>query len=172
MSKIEAGKREISESPIDIDRLVQSCSRLVAPRAKAGKIRMTFSIDPKLPPVRGEDRAMKQIITNIMSNAVKFTPEGGTVYVSANLEPDGSMRIAIKDTGIGIAQDDISKAMAPFGQIESALSRKYQGTGLGLPLTKALVELHGGRFALESAVGVGTTVSIFIPRERVMEKVA
>ncbi|MDD3287621.1 MAG: ATP-binding protein [Alphaproteobacteria bacterium] len=171
MSKIEAGKRELTESIIDIERVVQSVVRLVASRAKAGKLHLNSKVPHDIPAFRGEERAIKQIITNLLTNAIKFTPEGGSVSLNARLDEFGRICIVIQDTGIGISAEDISVALAPFGQIESALSRKNQGTGLGLPLTKALVELHGGVLDLQSEMGKGTTVSVILPADRVISKI-
>ncbi|MGE3622295.1 MAG: PAS domain-containing sensor histidine kinase [Bdellovibrionales bacterium] len=168
MSKIEAGKRALLESVIDIERVVQSVVRLVASRAKMGKLRLTVTVPKDLPNLRGEEKALKQVLTNLLTNAIKFTPEGGAVSLEARMDEEGRMCIAIKDSGIGIAPEDMPVALAPFGQIESALSRKTQGTGLGLPLTKALVELHGGTLDLQSKIGAGTSVTVVLPAERVV----
>jgi len=170
MSKIEAGKRQLHEATLNIDIIAQSVSHLVDARAKEGKVHLNLHIPRDLPALRAEEKAMKQILTNLLTNAVKFTPEGGSVAVSAMIDEDGKMIINVVDSGIGIAPEDIKVAMAPFGQIESALSRKHQGTGLGLPLTKALVELHGGTLDLESELGNGTTVSLTFPAARVVKK--
>ncbi len=168
MSKIEAGKRELAETTLDVDRIAQSVVRLVASRAKTGKVQLDVTIPRDLPALRGEEKAMKQVLTNLLTNAIKFTPENGTVSLEAGIDDTGRMTIAVRDTGIGIAKQDIATALAPFGQIESALSRKHQGTGLGLPLTKALVELHGGILDLQSTLGVGTTITLIFPKDRVM----
>lgn len=172
MSKIEAGKRALSETAINVESVVQSCMRLVAVRAKAGGLQLKHDIPVGLLPLRGEERAIKQVLVNLMTNAIKFTPEGGTVGVKAHIDPFGRMCIAVSDTGIGIAPEDVPVALAPFGQIESVMSRKTQGTGLGLPLTKALVELHGGELQIKSAVGQGTTVSLLFPADRVVMRSA
>lgn len=168
MSKIEAGKRDLAEADLDMAKLVRSVAVLVDSRAKLGKVKLLWEIPKDLPSLRGEERALKQILTNLMTNAIKFTPENGSVTVGAFIDGTGNMRISIRDTGIGIAPEDIAIALAPFGQIESALSRKHQGTGLGLPLTKALVELHGGVLDLQSKLGEGTTVTLIFPAERVL----
>ncbi len=170
MSKIEAGKRELAETVMSVEDVVRSVSRLVAARAKAGKVKLTVSIPSVFPFFRAEERAIKQILTNLMTNAIKFTPEGGTVALTAQLSADEELVISVKDTGIGMSAEEIPIAMSPFGQIESALSRKNQGTGLGLPLTRALVELHGGVLTLESEVGKGTTVSLTFPKARLINK--
>jgi PAS domain S-box-containing protein len=170
MSKIEAGKRALSETVFDVDRVVQSVVRLVAARARASKLKLNVHVPRELPSLRAEEKAIKQILTNLLTNAIKFTPEGGSVSLDAAIDSFGRMRIMIEDTGIGMAPEDIPLALAPFGQIESALSRKNQGTGLGLPLTKALVELHSGVLDLQSKPGAGTTVTIILPAERVVAK--
>ncbi|MDD3371052.1 MAG: ATP-binding protein [Alphaproteobacteria bacterium] len=170
MSKIEAGKRQLKEVTLDMEAIAQSVSRLVAARAKEGRVHLNLDIPPDFPALRGEEKAMKQILTNLLTNAVKFTNEGGIVMLSGRIDPQNRMVITVYDTGIGIAPKDVAVAMAPFGQIESSLSRKHQGTGLGLPLTKALVELHGGTLGLTSELGKGTTVTLTFPAARVVPK--
>jgi len=170
MSKIEAGKRALQETSMDVERVVQSVIHLVAARAKLGKLGLHVQVPKDLPFLRGEEKALKQILTNILTNAIKFTPEGGSVTLRAFRDDQDWIAIAVKDTVIGIAADDIEIALMPFGQIESALSRKHQGTGLGLPLTKALVELHGGTLSIASAAGAGTTVTIAFPPERLVSR--
>ena len=117
--------------------------------------------------IRADERRLRQILINLLSNAVKFTPEGGQVRVSSVPE-QGGLAIAVSDTGAGMAPEDIPNAMTPFGQIDSKVRRKLEGTGLGLPLAKQLVELHGGTFSIESKVGVGTTVTFVLPPERII----
>lgn len=171
MSKIEAGKRELAETTMDIEQMVRAVSRLVAARAKAGKLKLVMNVPHNLPALRAEERAIKQVLTNLLTNAIKFTHEGGSVTLTASVDDRNHMIIKVEDTGIGMSPDEIPVAMAPFGQIESALSRKNQGTGLGLPLTRALVELHGGTLTLQSKVGIGTVVTLTFPSDRVVGKV-
>ena len=171
MSKIEAGKRALAESVMDVEHVVQSVVRLVTSRAKAGHLHLNVKVPHDIPALRGEERAIKQIFTNLLTNAIKFTPEGGNVNLTARMDEFGRMCIIVQDTGIGISPEDIAVALAPFGQIESALSRKNQGTGLGLPLTKALVELHGGVLDLQSELGKGTTITVILPSDRVISKI-
>jgi PAS domain S-box-containing protein len=171
MSKIEAGKRELSESLINVGRTIQACLRLVAARAKMSKQNLIVKIPRDFPDLRGEERAFKQILVNIMTNAIKFTPEGGNITIDGAILPDRSVQIMVMDTGIGIAPEHIPVVLAPFGQIESSLSRKNQGTGLGLPLTKALVELHGGQMEIQSELGKGTSVILTFPPERILQQV-
>jgi PAS domain S-box-containing protein len=172
MSKIEAGKKELNDSVIDVGRVAESCVRLIRPRADAHAVHLSIEMPPDLPFLRAEERALKQIVNNLLSNAVKFTPEGGKVVLSALVEPEGGLILRVSDTGIGMAREDLPKALAPFGQIESSLSGKTQGTGLGLPLVVALTELHGGCLEIESAPGRGTVAKVCLPAERVIRKVA
>jgi signal transduction histidine kinase len=167
LSKLEAGHFELHEENVDIANVIQTSRRLVEPLAEKGKVQLSEAAENNLPMIRADERRIRQVLINILSNAVKFTPEGGQVRVQSSLRSDGLI-IAISDTGIGIAPGEIPKAMEPFGQIDSKISRKYEGTGLGLPLAKRLVELHGGTLTVESALGVGTTVTIVLPRERIV----
>ena len=114
---------------------------------------------------------MKQILLNLLSNAIKFTPAGGRVMLDANLGGDG-LHLVVRDTGIGIAAADLPKALAAFGRVDGELGRRQPGTGLGLPLTKHLAEVHGARFAIDSEVGVGTAVTIVFPRARLLNRAA
>jgi len=126
-----------------------------------------MAVTPDLPPLLADERKLKQILINLLSNAVKFTPAGGAIRMAAAPDPaNGELVITVSDTGIGIAPADIARVMEPFGQVDNPINRKYRGTGLGLPLTKGLVELHGGSFQLESTPGVGTTVTIRLPARR------
>lgn len=170
MSKIEAGKRELNETVMNVHETMRSVARLVAARAKAGRVKLTLSVPQDMPSLRGEERAMKQVLTNLLTNAIKFTPEGGTVSLAARTEGFDQVIITCKDSGIGMSEEEIPIALAPFGQIESALSRKNQGTGLGLPLTRALVEMHGGMLELHSKVGDGTEIILSFPAERTVRK--
>ncbi len=165
-SKAEAGKLEMEVSEINATKLIQNSMRLVSPRAESAKVKLTEEM-PKDPLIMLTDsKKFKQILLNLLSNAVKFTPAGGEVSVTAwKNAADDTFSFEVSDTGIGIAPKDISRAMSPFGQVDSALSRKYEGTGLGLPLTKKFVELMGGKFTIESEVNVGTTIVFTLPRE-------
>jgi len=168
ISKIEAGKLSLHEGETDISNVIDTCVRLMYPRSSQAKIALTTDIAPGLPKVYADSRKAKQILLNLLSNAVKFTGKGGKVMVSARLNEDGELCLAVGDTGIGIEKKDIKKALSPFTQIDSSLSRKYEGTGLGLPISKALIELHGGRLEIESELGAGTTVTVVFPASRVV----
>ncbi len=126
------------------------------------------SLADRSPLLRADERRVRQVLLNLLSNAVKFTPRGGEIRVTT-IGGDGEFGIAVADTGIGIAAEDIPRALERFGQVDSSLSRKYEGTGLGLPLSKRLMELHGGRLEIESVVGVGTIVTATFPGDRLVE---
>lgn len=163
-SKAEAGKLELHLAELDATKLIKNCMRLVSPRAEQAKVELLTEVPREHFVITGDAKKLKQVLLNLLSNAVKFTPENGEVKVTAwQNVMDDSISIEVKDSGIGIAPKDISRAMSPFGQVDSALSRKYEGTGLGLPLTKKFVEIMGGTFRIESELNVGTTITITIP---------
>ena len=166
LSKIEAGKYELHPTDLALPAVVDSCLRLVKDRAANGKLALATDLAPALPPLHADERAVKQMLINLLSNATKFTPAGGRITVGARVDENGDYLLSVADTGIGIAEKDIAKAMAAFSQVDSALNRKYTGTGLGLPLVRLLAELHGGTMQLESTVGVGTTVTVRLPQKR------
>ncbi len=167
LSKIEAGKAEVAEERLDIRSLVHACITLMNERARSGEVTLRQALSESVDVGLIADRRMlKQIVINLLSNAVKFTPPGGTVTVRAWSSPEDGFVIRVEDNGIGIAADDLQKAVSRFEQVDSSLSRKYEGSGLGLPLTKSLVELHGGVLDLTSELGVGTTVTVRLPASR------
>lgn len=172
LSKIEAGKVELADDIIDLSRVLRSCTRLMEVRAAAAQVTLVTNISPALPALLADERKIKQIMINLLSNAVKFTPENGQVTVSAARLDGGGIEIVVADTGIGIAAGDISKALSPFNQIDSSLSRKYSGTGLGLPLADSFTRMHGGSLTLQSREGEGTTVTLYFPENRVVSAVA
>jgi two-component system cell cycle sensor histidine kinase PleC len=166
LSKIEARKFELHKEKLQMSDVVRSCLRLVSDRANAGKLALRTDVPTDLPPLIADSRAIKQILINLLSNAVKFTPAGGEVRVAAARDLNGDFVLKVIDTGIGIAEKDITKAMAAFGQVDGALNRKYAGTGLGLPLVRLLAELHNGSLQLESKPNQGTTVTVRLPQPR------
>ncbi len=166
LSKLEAGQFELYEEDVDLDIVIRASKRLVEPQATNARIQLFETIGGTLPLIRADDRRIRQVLINILANAVKFTPQGGQVRL-ARFVRDGELVITISDTGIGMAPEDIPKALELFGQVDSKISRKYAGTGLGLPLAKHLVELHGGTLTIESELNVGTTVTIILPSSRV-----
>jgi PAS domain S-box-containing protein len=169
VSKIEAGEHKLNCEQFDIETTIQVSLRLVDKRAQDSKHRLSVEIPDNLPELYADRRALKQVLLNLLSNAIKFTPEGGTISVRARMAEDQRLTIDIADSGIGIAAEDVQKALAFFGQVDGDLTRKYEGTGIGLTLAQRLMELHGGTLSLESAVGEGTTVTICFPAERVQQ---
>ncbi|HUL09635.1 MAG TPA: ATP-binding protein [Candidatus Acidoferrum sp.] len=167
VAKIEAGRVELSETTTQVKAIFDAVARLIRERSVRAEVRLEMAVTPDLPPLLVDERKLKQILINLLSNAVKFTPAGGAIRMAAQPDPaTGDLVITVADTGIGIAPADIARVMEPFGQVDNPINRKYRGTGLGLPLTKGLVELHGGSFQLESTPGVGTTVTIRLPAHR------
>ncbi|MBI4969193.1 MAG: PAS domain S-box protein [Rhodospirillales bacterium] len=165
ISAIEAGKATIEKEAVKIDSLVNSVLTLVRDCARLGGVALRVDLETELRPVMADPRRLKQVLLNLLTNAVKFTPSGGSVTLKAFASnPDGGLVFQIADTGVGMDEAGLAKAMQPFGQVDGGLNRMHEGTGLGLPLTRALIELHGGSLALESALGRGTTVSVYLPK--------
>jgi PAS domain S-box-containing protein len=170
VSVIEAGKLELSREILEPERVADAAIRLIRPRADKGRVRLINAVGPSLTRFHADERRVKQILVNLLSNAVKFTPVEGSVTLEAEREPDGSLVFRVVDTGIGMDEAGLAKALQPFGQVDGGLARKYEGTGLGLPLTKGLIEAHGGTLEIGSALGEGTTATIRFPAERVSDQ--
>jgi PAS domain S-box-containing protein len=168
VAKAEAGKLELSEEVIRVDSLIDGVLRLVRERAQNNDISLILSVPDNLPDLKCDPLKLKQILINLLSNAIKFTLPNGEVVLSAGITEFGEFYFEIRDTGIGMAKEAIPLAMQAFTQVDSSLDRKYEGTGLGLPLVKMLTNLHGGQFDLDSELGVGTTARIRLPAERVV----
>ncbi|HWA92318.1 MAG TPA: MHYT domain-containing protein [Rhizomicrobium sp.] len=165
LSRLDARKLELREETVSVSHLLGDAA--VAMEADAHKAGVHLSVEAaKLPCIRADERRLKQIVVNLLSNAIKFTPKGGEIRIRAAAAEEG-IAIAVSDTGIGIARDDIAKAFERFGQVDGRLARKYEGAGLGLPLAKQLIELHGGTIAIESELGAGTTVTVTLPAWRI-----
>jgi two-component system cell cycle sensor histidine kinase PleC len=160
LSKIEAGKMELHREPLCVRELIGEVRRLSnADQSHALAVR----VGDALPRLDADHRAAKQMLLNLLSNAMKFTPAGGSIVVDVTLRDDEGLTIAVRDSGIGIAKEDIPKALAAYSQVPNDETRRHDGTGLGLPIVNALMRLHGGSLELESEVGVGTTVSLHFP---------
>jgi PAS domain S-box-containing protein len=168
LSKVEAGKLELNFTRLDVNGLAQQCVRLMQPEASQGRIIMRSSLAPGLPAVVADHRSLRQILLNLLSNAIKFTLPGGQVVVSTSLSNEGEVQIRVRDTGVGMDEKDIALALEPFRQIASAANSRTPGTGLGLPLTKALAEVNRAHFRIESAAGEGTLTEITFPSQRVL----
>ncbi len=167
VSKVEAGAYKLNKEAVDLRKAVQSSLRLADERTRTIGHDITTDLPADLPALWADERAVKQILVNLLSNAIKFTPAGGRIRVSAALRDDGCLQVQVTDTGIGIAAQDIPKAVSIFTQVDSDLTRKYEGVGLGLPLARNLIELHGGTLELQSELKAGTTVSVVFPADRV-----
>jgi two-component system cell cycle sensor histidine kinase PleC len=167
LAKIEAGKMDIQPQPVDLTQLLASTVLMVKETAASGHVTIDLSAPDEPIMLPGDPRRLKQCFLNLVSNAVKFTPEGGRVAVKVTPGRD-SVEVAVVDTGIGVKPSDIAKIFEPFGQIDSALARHHVGTGLGLPLARSLVEMHGGDLSFRSVEGAGTTVTVSLPRQRLV----
>jgi PAS domain S-box-containing protein len=167
LSKAEAGLMELNEEGMDVAQVIATTIGMVRLRAEEAGLQIQTEVPDGLPEVIADERKIRQSLLNLVSNAVKFTPQGGQVAVRALMAGE-CLQIRIEDTGIGIASADIPKALSPFGQIDSALSRRHTGTGLGLPLTKRLVEAHGARLEIQSDLGAGTVAIIEFPASRLV----
>ena len=161
VAKIEAGHMELEFTSVDLPTFLHANAALVRERAMDRGITVTVALDA-LPPVQADERKLRQVLLNLLANAVKFTPSGGTVTLSARREGD-AVAIAVADTGIGISAKDQQLLFQPFSQVDSSLTRRHEGTGLGLALAKRLVELHGGTISVESTLGVGSTFTVRLP---------
>jgi signal transduction histidine kinase len=163
LSKLEAGKLELHTTNIDLSSLGPECLALLKARAASNKITLINNIPAGIPLLNADERSVRQILLNFLSNAVKFTPEGGQVELSATVDISGGIVLSVKDSGIGMTPTEAKVALSPFGQIDSEIARKHQGTGLGLPICKSLMELHDGRLTIISKPGQGTSLIAHFP---------
>lgn len=168
MSKIEAGKVNLMESEVNLTEVLQSVTRIMGDRAEAANVTLNVQMDENLPHIMADQRLLRQIMINLIANAVKFSPPGQKVDIHARLQGSKGLVIDVSDAGCGIPEDKLRYVMEPFGQVNDPRSFKGQGTGLGLPLAKAMIELHDGRLILDSHEGQGTTVSLAFPPSRVL----
>ncbi|MGM0560293.1 MAG: ATP-binding protein [Pseudomonadota bacterium] len=169
VAKAESGKIELDYAPVDLERLIQAVVRLMSDRAQSGGVNLSVRIESPLPLFNGDVLRLRQIILNLLSNAIKFTEVGGHVEVGAYRRAGGDLCLYVQDTGVGMDPSEVEDALAPFTQLDSSLSRKFEGTGLGLPLTQKLIELHDGELKIDTAPGKGTTASIILPNTRVVQ---
>jgi len=166
LSKVEAGQLTLDEEAASIAETAEAVVRIVSPQAAAAGLALDQNIAADVPRLLADQRRLRQILLNLLGNAVKFTPAGGRVRLDVTRRDDGGVRLAISDTGVGIAAADMERIMMPFARGETSYVRGKEGTGLGLSVTKTLVESHRGRLAIDSAVGRGTTVTVDFPAER------
>ncbi len=166
LSKVASGKLDLNFGSVDLNAAVAACVSMIQPQANAGRVIVRSQLASSLPPVVADERSVRQILLNLLSNAAKFTEAGGQVVASTSLTERGEVKIRVRDTGIGMSQDDVKKALEPFRQIPGP--RSSGGTGLGLPLTKALVEANRAAFTISSDPGKGTLVEVTFPSTRVL----
>jgi signal transduction histidine kinase len=168
LSKIEAGRMELHEEIFDFQDIVAEMTHLLGEQAARDALAIGTEIQSSLPPIRGDKGKIRQLLLNLVSNAMKFTPKGGIITITAYLSRAGDFVFSVADTGIGIPADKIESVLEAFVQVQNVLTRNHTGSGLGLPLCKALIELHDGSMALESEVGQGTCVTVSLPERRVV----
>jgi two-component system, cell cycle sensor histidine kinase PleC len=172
LSRIEAGHYELNEESISLVAVVQDCHHLLKLRANNRGIVIHEVFEPGLPRLWADERATRQICLNLLSNAIKFTPQGGEVWLKAGWTASGGQYVSVKDTGAGIPDEEIPIVLASFGQGSNSIKSAEQGAGLGLPIAKSLVDLHGGTFTLKSKLRIGTEVVVMFPPERVVAAMA
>ncbi|KIL97334.1 Signal transduction histidine kinase [Paramagnetospirillum magnetotacticum MS-1] len=168
LAKIEAGRMELDENPVEIAPVVEAAIRLLRDRGTAARLDLHSDIPASLPRILADERRIRQVVINLLANAVKFTPHGGSVSVSANLTTDGGLALHVSDTGIGMTDEEMSQAVEPFVQVDARIARRHEGTGLGLPMVAAIMEMHRGTIAIASRPNQGTTVTVTFPRDRVL----
>ncbi|KJB96954.1 histidine kinase [Skermanella aerolata KACC 11604] len=172
LARLDASQLNLIEDVIEVDRLLHDAVRLIGPQAGKAEVSVSWRSEQPGIRLRADTRRMRQVMLNLLSNAVKFTPHGGSIDIDARMtkQPCGiGLEITVSDTGIGMAPDEIPLALERFGQIDNGLDRRFEGTGLGLPLAKLLMEVHGGKLEIASLPGNGTSVILSIPSDRVIE---
>ena len=169
LSRVEAGRYDLKEEPVLLAHVVEDCRHLLSLRARNRGLTVNESIEPDLPRIWADERAVRQVALNLLTNAIKFTPQGGTVSITVGWTAAGGQYFSIRDTGPGIPPEEIPIIMSSFGRGSLAQKNADEGTGLGLPIVKGLVELHGGRFSIKSEPRVGTEVTVVFPPERVID---
>ncbi|MFN3672753.1 MAG: sensor histidine kinase, partial [Bosea sp. (in: a-proteobacteria)] len=172
LSRIEAGKYELNEEALSLAGIVDDCSHMLNLRAKAKGQSIREAVEPDLPKVWADERAIRQVVLNILSNAIKFTPQGGEITIKVGWTANGGQYVSITDTGPGIPEDEIPVVLQTFGRGSLAIKTAEQGSGLGLPIVKGLIDLHGGGFLLKSRPRAGTEVTVTLPAARVMDTLA
>jgi len=172
LSRIEAGRYELQEEAIDLAGAVDDCRHMLDLRARNKSISIRTALEAGLPRLWADERALRQIIINLLANAIKFTPQGGEITVKVGWTAAGGQYVSIRDTGPGIPEEELPTVLESFGRGSMAIKTAEQGTGLGLPIVKGLVDLHGGQFYLRSKLREGTEAIVIFPEARVMEAIA
>ncbi|HMK89859.1 MAG TPA: HAMP domain-containing sensor histidine kinase [Methylocystis sp.] len=168
LSRVEAGRYELKEESVSLGQIAEDCRHLLTMRAEKRDIEVIELIEPDLPRIWADERAIRQVVLNLLTNAIKFTPQGGQVTIKVGWTSSGGQYLMVKDTGPGIPESEIAIVMSSFGRGSLAHKNAEEGTGLGLPIVKGLIELHGGEFLLRSRVRVGTEAIVVLPPQRVM----
>jgi|SoiMethySBSTD1v2_1073268.scaffolds.fasta_scaffold402283_2 signal transduction histidine kinase len=163
ISKMQSGKYTLDAREVDLDEILQVSLASFQPIALEVKVQLQSQIGPELPTVRGDPAKLRKVFANLIGNGIRFTPPGGTVSVEAQATKDGGATVCVRDTGLGMSSEEIAVALSPFAQVDASRSRWREGTGLGLPIAKALVQLHGGKLEIRSAKSLGTEVSVILP---------
>lgn len=163
ISKIQSGKFSIDSRETNVDEIIQYCVASYRKLADDAGVEIDNSLTSSIPPVRGDPSKLKQAFSNLISNAIKFTPHGGKVTIRAVATTDGGLVVEIMDTGVGMSEEELNIALTPFGQVDGSKTRWREGAGLGLPIARSLIDLHGGRIDIKSTKGQGTTVSVMLP---------
>jgi signal transduction histidine kinase len=171
LARAQEGRLTLKERPVNLRSIVQSVCRLLEPEATSVGVRLGVAVPSDLPSVRADSTRLRQVLFNLLANAIKFSEQGGMVRVSVGLKSDGRMQIDIADTGPGIAMEDMARIMRPFERATDRMGREIPGVGLGLPLASQLISLHGGKLEVDSEPGAGTTASFYLPAERVITPV-
>ena len=172
MTKIEGGHINVQDEKVDVGELMSSCARLIGEAAHRDGVALDVAEPERTLTLRADPKRLKQILLNLLSNAIKFTPAGGKVMFRAHQQPGSALVFIVKDTGIGMSTSQIAKALEPFQQVDNSMTRRYEGTGLGLPIARSLAELLGGKLSIDSTTGRGTTVTVILPPQRVIESAA
>ncbi len=168
ISRIETGQFELIEEQVELSNIISSAMTLVEERVANNQITLTTDIENPSLQILVDARRTKQVLVNLLSNANKFTPKGGNVSLKTTIVADGSLELTVRDDGIGMDADGVKLALATFGQVDSSLARKYEGTGLGLPLSRSMIEMQDGTLEIVSAIGAGTAVTVSFPPERIV----
>jgi signal transduction histidine kinase len=163
ISKMQSGKYMLDARDIELDEILQVAVASLRPAAHAADVQLTTRIEPCLPTVKGDPAKLRQVFGNLIDNAVRFTPPGGSVSIEAGAGADGAVVVGVRDTGRGMSEQEIAIALTPFAQVDAGSARFHEGAGLGLPIAKALVQLHGGLLEIESAPSQGTQVRVMLP---------
>jgi two-component system, cell cycle sensor histidine kinase PleC len=172
LSRIEAGRYELNEEAVSLVHVVGDCHHLLKLRASSRRISINEVFEQNMPRIWGDERAIRQIVLNLLSNSIKFTPQGGEIWLKVGWTASGGQYLSVKDTGSGIPEDEIPVVLASFGQGSNSIKSAEQGAGLGLPIAKSLIDMHGGTFTLKSKLRIGTEVIVTFPPERVMSALA